>query len=61
MMFVGKINVSILCTLCENAFLNTTVGTWRFESSLQLALTLFTILICRLLYREKFAIEIIIS
>ena len=40
MMCVEKINDSILCTLCENAFLNTTVGTWRFESSLQLALTL---------------------
>ena len=49
MMFVGKIDDSILCTLCENAFLNTTVGTWRFESSLQLALTLFKILICRLI------------
>ena len=61
MMFVGKIDDSILCTLCENALLNTTVGTWRFKSSLQLALTLFMILICRLLYREKFAIEIIIS
>ena len=38
MMCVEKINDSILCTLCENAFLNTTVGTWRFESSLQVAL-----------------------
>ena len=61
MMVVGRINYSILCALCENAFLNTTVGFKRFKSSLQLALTLFTILICRLLHREKFAIEIIIS